>query len=232
MPRLLLSLVFICGSLPVAFAPPVDGLLAQAAVTNSPAPGPYKECPEEGDGGDTILNALKNRSSEATDPHPSQISEILQLPSSTQVGRANPRSHWNQQNLNLVEPYEKSGVVVVGYLRRVKQEGPEHCNCERKDLNDFHMWIIAKPSDVPAQSVVVELTPRWRGANPNWNLNALQHIVAQHAKIRITGWLLFDQEHPDQLHATQNHPIIRGTLWEVHPVTKIEVNSNGQWREL
>jgi hypothetical protein len=56
--------------------------------------------------------------------------------------------------------------------------------------------------------------------------------VPQHAKIRITGWMMFDQEHPDQLHVTQQHPIIRGSLWEIHPVTKIEVSSNGQSREL
>ncbi len=80
--------------------------------------------------------------------------------------------------------------------------------------------------------MVVEVTPRWRGANPNWNLIAFQHLVSQHARVRITGWLMFDQEHPDQLHTAQNRPATRGTLWELHPVTKIEVLSGGTWREL
>jgi len=36
---------------------------------------------------------------------------------------------------------------------------------------------------------------------------------------------MFDPEHPDQIKKT------RATLWEVHPVLKIEVFQNGQWTE-
>lgn len=200
--------------------------------SNTPSGGAYKGCPAAGDGGDAILNQLKNRSEEPSDPHPINISQILQLPSSTQVGHASFRKNWTQQNLDLVGPYEQRAIVIEGFLRRVKQEGPEHCNCERQDLHDFHMWMAANPADLSDRSMVVEATPRWRGANPNWNLKTLTRFALQHSRIRITGWMLFDQEHPDQLHATQNLPIIRGTLWEIHPVTKIEVFSNGVWQEL
>lgn len=202
------------------------------ALSNAPSEGAYKGCPSSGDGGDTVLNELKNRSGQPSSRGPTTIAEILQLPYSTQVGRMNPRSVWTEQNLSLVNRYETTGVEVEGYLRKVKREGMEHCNCERADLNDFHMWIIANPADSPDKSVVVEATPRWRGSNPNWNLTVLQHMVAQHSRVRITGWMMFDQEHPEQLHATAQQPIIRGTLWEIHPVTKIEVFSGGQWREL
>jgi len=195
-------------------------------LPTAPAPG-YMNCPETGEGGDTILNQLKNRSQPAEPSRPTTIDEILHLPSSTQLGHTNPRSDWSPQNLNLVGQFEKTGATVEAYLRRVRQEGKGHCNCERLDLNDFNMWIIANPNSLPAKSVVVEATPRWRGANPNWNLQVLQHLVAQHSRVRITGWLLFDQEHPEQLHATLKQPIIRGTLWEIHPVAKIEVFSNG-----
>lgn len=229
--RLVLAVLLAIGPIPLSSRS--DGkVLAQNDTTNTPAPGAYKDCPAGGDAGDTILNTLKNRSSQVPSPKPTEIAEILGFPSSTQVGPKNPRSVWNRQNLDLVAPYEKTGIILQGYLRRVKQEGKEHCNCERTDLNDFHMWMIADPADPPAKSMVVEATPRWRGANPNWNLGVLQRLVAQHAQIRITGWLLFDQEHPSQLHATSTLPIIRGTLWEVHPVTRIEVFSNGVWREL
>jgi len=37
---------------------------------------------------------------------------------------------------------------------------------------------------------------------------------------------MMDPEHPDQVGKT------RKTLWEIHPVLKIEVFSGGQWREL
>lgn len=229
--RLAIAVLLAIGPIPLNSRS--DGkVLAQNDTTNTPAPGAYKNCPARGDGGDTILNTLKNRSSQVPSPKIIEIGEILALPSSTQVGPSSFRSGWNSHNLDLVAPYEKTGVILQGYLRRVKQEGQEHCNCERADLNDFHMWLIASPTDTPAKSVVVEATPRWRGANPTWDYHVLQHLVAQHAQIRITGWLMFDQEHPSQLHATSRLPIIRGTLWEVHPVTRIEVFSNGVWREL
>ena len=37
------------------------------------------------------------------------------------------------------------------------------------------------------------------------------------------GWLLLDQEHPEQLLASGNRNKVRGTLWELHPVVEIEV---------
>ena len=207
-------------------------LVVAVFASTAPSPGPYKSCQEQGNGGDTILNSLKNRSAPSQSPKHMTLQQVFQLPGSTQVGRSNPRSTWTRQNLQLVAPFEQTSVEIEGFLRRVKQEGPEHCNCERVDLNDFHMWIIAQPRDPPTNAMVVEATPRWRGYNPNWNLNALNHVVAQHARVRITGWLMFDQEHPEQLHAMTNQPATRGTLWELHPVTKIEVFSGGVWKEL
>src|SRR5690349_18425264 len=96
-----------------------------ALATNAPAPGPYKGCPAQGDGGDTILNNLKNRSEVPPSPLQKTIKDILQLPSSTQVGNQNPRHKWDPSNLKLVAPFEKSAVTVEGFLRRVKQEGLE-----------------------------------------------------------------------------------------------------------
>jgi hypothetical protein len=39
----------------------------------------------------------------------------------------------------------------------------------------------------------------------------------------MTGWLTFDQEHNEQVGKT------RGTLWEVHPVTRVQVLEDGKW---
>ena len=45
-------------------------------------------------------------------------------------------------------------------------------------------------------------------------------------RVRISGWLMLDPEHPDQVGKT------RGTIWEIHPIMQIEVNQNGQWTPL
>ena len=38
-----------------------------------------------------------------------------------------------------------------------------------------------------------------------------------------SGWLLFDPVHKGHLGT------FRASLWEIHPITKIEVFRNGQW---
>ena len=48
-------------------------------------------------------------------------------------------------------------------------------------------------------------------------------LLDNHVQVRISGWLFFDPEHPDQLGVT------RATLWEIHPVMQIDVNQNGRW---
>jgi len=72
----------------------------------------------------------------------------------------------------------------------------------------------------------LEVTPRVRARHKSWRLTNLRRFVTQQSRVRISGWLLLDQEHPEQLGKT------RVTLWEIHPVLKIEVWSGGKWREL
>ena len=44
--------------------------------------------------------------------------------------------------------------------------------------------------------------------------------------VRISGWLFFDSEHGHDLGKR------RTTLWEIHPITKIEVFKGGKWISL
>jgi hypothetical protein len=37
--------------------------------------------------------------------------------------------------------------------------------------------------------------------------------------------LMFDSEHPEQ-------PSNRATLWEIHPITAVEVEAGGIWRRV
>jgi hypothetical protein len=46
------------------------------------------------------------------------------------------------------------------------------------------------------------------------------------APVRISGWLMFDPEHAAAFGK------YRGTLWEIHPITKIEVLRNNNWVDL
>jgi len=76
--------------------------------------------------------------------------------------------------------------------------------------------------------VIVEVTPQMRrkvaGRGTDWSTATLRQQL-RGRWIRVTGWLLFDVEHTEN--ATNTNPggrkIWRATVWEVHPITAIEV---------
>jgi len=44
--------------------------------------------------------------------------------------------------------------------------------------------------------------------------------------VRISGWLMMDPQHPDQVGNS------RVTIWEIHPITRIEVFRDSWWVDL
>ena len=105
---------------------------------------------------------------------------------------------------------------------------PESPNCHGDDaqLRDFHIWLVKNASDDRSKSIVVEVTPRVRANHPNWRTDTLGQIVKKDQRVRISGWLMLDQEHPEQLGQT------RETLWEIHPIMHIEVSQGGGWQSI
>jgi hypothetical protein len=200
-------------------------LIGAATAAVAPQPGDFQGCPEPGQGGDPGLNRLKNRSAEVQTPEPMTVAQINTLPLPLETLRGK-RATWPARTVAEVSALEGKGVTVESFLIAVKQQGPETTNCKRQELRDYHLWIVDAQAHTRAQSVVAEVTPRWLAANHGWRLRFLKRLADQRAKVRLTGWLMLDPEHPDQIGKT------RGGLWEIHPVTKIEVFSGGRWREL
>lgn len=207
----------------------VPGLVR--ASTN-PVAGAYHHCPAAGKGTngparDPDLNKLKNRASQ-TPADPYQVAELvdaLAVPSDGALKHA--RHVWTADDRALVLTYEASEAQVTGYLFDAKAEGPEQPNCAAPVYHgDYHLWLLDNPDEDRTHAAVVEITPRWRNANPSWDITTLRQVAKDRTPVRITGWLLFDQEHPEQLGNT------RGTLWELHPITKFEILENGTWTEL
>src|SRR5262249_44124022 len=104
-------------------------------------------------------------------------------------------------------------------------EGEESCNCHSPDddQRDFHLWLTRDAGADRSDSMVVEVTPRLRVKHPGWTAESLERAAQEERRIRISGWLMLDPEHPDQV----GKP--RGTLWEIHPITSIEVQRDGRW---
>ena len=197
--------------------PGPSGPIASANIT--PQDPTFHGCPAGGDGGDSTLNTFKNRTDEGSWVSV-QLSDLLALTWPTDIQRVN-RSSWSASDQATIAQHEGAPVEVEGYVLDYKHEGTESTNCHSTDYRDFHVWFGLSATAPKSQSMVIEITPRVRDQRSGWTDSAIASIKGQH--VRIRGWLLFDQEHPEQLNQT------RKTLWEIHPIMHIEIDKGGSW---
>lgn len=172
-----------------------------------------------------ILDVQKNRDDAVTSPDEITVVEI------------------RKPNNNEKFTPEKQ-VRVRGYVASVVPGGmPENCNCNRKDLRDIHINIVATPSERNNQAryVVVEFTPRWEekfGLDDSKYSTMLKKVSDEilHKWVRFEGWMLYDRYHENAAKSTRSNQTTctkpgqtkcnwRATPWEVHPVTKYTVVS-------
>jgi hypothetical protein len=219
-----------------------DGHDPPRAATGRPSshPASFRDCPPEGTpGGDTPLNLLKNRDAAPETYERFEIADLLEnTPDALMEQVTVRRDSWPDAATAEVRAWESKGVVVEGRLLMVRESGPESCNCRRDDLRDWHVWIGVEKASSRADakrkrnaSVIAEPTPRWQARN-GWRLRQFDALARQSARVRVYGWLLFDQEHPEETPRMKGDAATRGTLWEIHPVTKIEIFTGGAWVEL
>jgi hypothetical protein len=156
-----------------------------------------------------------------------------------------------------LEPLEKQIVSLTGYLVIAYPGPPESTNCGSKDFHDWHLELFKKPLDhAPGigdpTPIICEITPRTQNAifrdniriqslaafvrAPDWTVEPTKHAAR---KIRVTGYLLWDDEHNGAadigttirtIGANKYHHPWRSTPWEIHPVLKIEALDADQHR--
>ncbi len=207
---------------------------AAAVHLGSPHPIPvvttFHGCGPRGrGGGDPDLNYLKNRIDEATAYENWTIHQLLDLPMPDAVTKKGRRADWPPDAAATIAHYEGAPVRTVGFLVRQKKQSAESTNCGSTTYVDSHFWVTVARGQLQAQSVVAEPSPRTIAKHPKWQSflrSDKRYAEGEEPQVRLSGWLMFDQEHPEQL---GEH---RGTLWEVHPVTTIEVWNGNQWVDL
>lgn len=199
------------------------GTATGSGQATSASPGDFNGCPAEGDGGDRALNRLKNRAP-PTALRDTPFDSVLLLPV-PQDNHGGYRARWPKAATASVAPIERRAVRVEGYVARASLSGPESTNChgDAASDRDYHIWLTALPTTTRTGSVIVEMTPRMRAVHAGWDLPRLRDVSRRKERVRVGGWLLLDQEHPEQVGRT------RGTIWEIHPVTSFEVHRGGRW---
>ena len=149
-----------------------------------------------------------------------------------------------------VSELEKQIISVTGWLVLAYQGVPETTNCRSHDFLDWHLELSPEPADHPAQvgdptPIICEITPRtqallYRSGVRIQKLAAFFRLPeltfaatgSRPHKIRVTGYLLWDDEHNKEntdvgthigwfSNEGYHHPW-RTTAWEIHPVIKIE----------
>jgi hypothetical protein len=133
---------------------------------------------------------------------------------------------------NSPDDLQGAPVMVTGYLSHrtnVEDKAPgesTNCNLVNDDEVDWHIYLTSAPNQAITQAIIVETTPRTRPLH-SWDKSVLDGLVNTNKQVRIGGWLMYDFEHVPEI-GTE-----RATVWEVHPITRIEVtDGNGGWKDI
>jgi hypothetical protein len=176
---------------------------------------------------DKETNRLKNRTDVPKSYHAVTWHAIADLDYPHPAPKS--RENFSPEELAAITKYEGAAVQTIGYLVAIKpQKGnSESCNCGMKGetATDWHIALVEHTGEGEKTSIVVEPTPRIKKKHPNWTKNNLEPWLNEDIPVRISGWLLFDPQHTNHLEK------YRSTLWEIHPITKIEVwdDDTDQW---
>jgi len=205
--------------------PTPTGLVAQleaASVKAVPQPliiNGQSVCGPTGDASDAKTQALDSNKNRTDIPDPGAYIPI----------------DWNAlANLpsDQVDQLQGAPVEVEGFLsHRIQVENSgsgESTNCHLTNLDevDWHMYLTNQPAQGIASAIIVETTPRTRPLH-SWDQNKLTQLVDSSTRVRISGWLMYDWQHIGVI-GTQ-----RATVWEVHPITRIETqDSSGNWQSV
>lgn len=188
----------------------------------------FDDCPADGDAAinprsDRQLHLLKNRRSFPRNGFKAMNFGAFLKDVPTGVSKRH-RDKWPKEDLAVVRELEKQGASVEGYLVDIKMEGAETVNCRSEIDRDFHLWLAPDPNSGKKDAIVVEVTPRVKSRHiDTWTLANFREVISKGPRVRISGWPMLDQEHAALVGKS------RATMWEIHPVLKIEIWSGRKW---
>lgn len=211
-----------CGFLPITRLSSAGTEVLVQAPKPEPVDSAFDGCGPAGSQPDYVLNRRKNRVDTAATYIPVTWQTLARLPFPRRVGYRF-RNQWTSGETKEIARFEGAAIEVEGYIADLKLETPEPPNCYSTDARsrDYHLWLTEQPHQGKRESVVVEITPRVRVSHSGWSEDRLRALVETQARVRLRGWLMFDQMHPESM------PWTRFTLWEMHPIMRIDWRTSG-----
>jgi hypothetical protein len=184
----------------------------------------YRGCPPWGHGGDVEADLLRNRIDRASHPRTFSATQFIHLAMPGVVhGKPIPMARWTRKDRRQAFRYEGMSASLVGYLVAFDRLGPsEPCNCGGKAGYDWHLWIGRSYQSSRKASIITEATPRVRARERGFDWKRFATIAGGAKKVRVTGWIFLDNDH--RVGETD-----RSTLWEIHPITRLEVWGKHGW---
>jgi hypothetical protein len=163
--------------------------------------------------------------------------------------RSEHRSQLTAAQKDQLDSYENQIVSLTGWLALAYAGPPETTNCASAIFHDWHLEIFERPNDHAPRigdqtPIICEITPRTerllyrdnvriQSLTEFFRLQDTSYQATGHKaqKVRVTGYLLWDDEHNasadvgstiQYIGSNGYHHPWRSTAWEIHPVMKIE----------
>ena len=198
-------------------------------------------------------NLMKNR-----DPVRPLSSELEQLDVASFLKKvaaydatlnATRRADLDHSRKDQLRGFENQIVSLTGWLNLAYSSKAESANCGDATFHDWHLEVFAQPMEHPprvgdATPIISEVTPRTEKPLYDEGMrllalagfirlldNTFQSTGHPPCKIRVTGYLMWDDVHNDpaavgpkvrMIAADKFHHPWRASAWEIHPVLKLE----------
>jgi hypothetical protein len=198
-------------------------------------------------------NLMKNRNS--VRPLPLNV-EQLDIPSFLRkvaaydaALKAARRVDLDQSRKQELRGFENQIVSLTGWLGLAYSSTAESANCGDATFHDWHLEVFPQPMDHPPRvgdgtPIICEVTPRTEKPLYDQGVrllaltafmrlldNSFQPTGHPPRKIRVTGYLMWDDLHNDPeavgpkvklIGSDKFHHPWRATAWEIHPILKVE----------
>jgi hypothetical protein len=135
------------------------------------------------------------------------------------------RRDWSTEARNEIGAWENKAVQVEGYIRRATIQGPSAAYAMKRGLefSPVHLYLVSESEHGLEKSLTAVVTPRVSQRYPQWTLSRLRELGEQTARVRISGWLIWEQFQSKKVGN------IAGTMWRINPVLKIEMEKGKHW---